>query len=1199
MRIKRIELRGFKSFADSTVLQFGPGIAAVVGPNGCGKSNVIDAVRWTLGEQTPGTLRGRAMSDVIFAGSDARAPSNRAEVSLVFDNTDGSFGGRFRRYAEIEVSRRLDRAGESTYEINRERSRLKDVTTLFMDTGVGARAYSIIEQGRVGFVVNARPEERRVLIDEVAGINRFKAQKAETEKRLEATQANLVRVADLCNEMGRQRQGLLTQVRRADRFLDLRRTWKELALRAALAQAVEQHREQGVLRERVNALTTRDGELAEQERACTEAEARTVADGKQAAAAFDLHRDALAEARGRANAIVREVRARKEEAGELGRHLATSKEAEKESTTALASLDGDLAEARIEADAARARLQEALADRARAEQLEVDARARAQELHVRVEATKAAQLDLMMRSARRRSAILALERSITAAEGELQAEDLQREAVASQGAAAQQGLLERRGALQAATERRGLAASELKAAEAGLSILRGKADAANARANAARDQVRSLTARLESAGEVVASLTGFQPGVRALVEWLGQVGKAGAAGRSFAGVVADLLVAPPELEAEVEQVLGPLLGAVVFTDPAGAREAAQWLASRELGSVSLIVMEDAPDPGEGFAAQISDSALPGLAERLLGGVVRYPDVARLPVEQRDLAGVAGRVSLRGGTLTVGVSTDVAAGQLARRRQVRTLEGELASAVVGETEADGAALQARGDLKGAEEERSRLASARHEAELAELGARRDVDEASRRIEAVATEADKSARRTQRLDQQLVAARAEQATAVQELARVDQQDEGQRVALAESKEALRAAEAAATIAGNSLTSARIAQAEARQTAAIGEREARRLETARKALEHRAGKEREQSERAARRLEVLEGLLGALSTESLDVTARIDGFSEAAAPIRLARDRAQAAVTAASEASRAVRGEVRSVNRELGDARIALAERAATLSMVLQRSAQDFDRDLSALVGRLARGESVEIDLPADPDRPADTLRVHPTELAGKGAALAAEAARIEKESRSLGAVNLAARREFDDLDSRWQELTSQKRDLEEAVGDLHRALATIADETRARFLAAFEGVARHFAALYPRLVGGGRGELLLTDPSRPLASGVDVRVEPPGKRLQTLRLLSGGEKAMAAIALVFAVFEVKPSPFCLLDEVDAPLDEANSRRFNAMLRELSAETQFVVITHNRTTMEVADVLYGVTMQEPGASAVVSVQLSQVPG
>ena len=1198
MRIKRIELRGFKSFADGTVFQFGPGIAAVVGPNGCGKSNLIDAVRWTLGEQSPGTLRGRAMSDVIFAGSESRPPSNRAEVSLVFDNTNGSFGGRFRRYAEIEVSRSLDRAGDSTYEINRQRSRLMDVTSLFVDTGVGARAYSIIEQGRVGFVVSARPEERRILIDEVAGINRFKAQKAETEKRLDGTQANLVRVADRCSEMGRQRDALLAQVRRAERFVELRRTWKQLALRATLAEAVEHHRACRSLEQRVEEQARDERELTVREAEAIEAEVLATAAAQEAGVAFEGLRHALAEARGRAQSIVREMRARVEESEEVRRHLSSSRRAEKESAAALTSLDAALVEARREADAARVDLQEALSARAHAEGLEAEARTRAQALRAEVEATKAAQLDLMMQSARRQSAIKALQRSISEAEAHLAAEHRQQESVHSQRVMAETTLAEGRVCLTSATQTRTRMAAELAAAERAVTARSAEADVATKGSRAARGVVDSLGARLESSQEVIGSLTGFQPGVRALVDWLGADGRDGPAGRSFAGVVADLLVAPPALEAEVEQALGPLLGAVAFTDPAGAIESAQWLQRRELGSVALVVVGGDTGSTDGLAADVSDSALPGLAAQLLGGVVRYPSVHQLPVDRRDVAGVSGRVSLRRGVLTVGVPTDVSAGQLARRRQLRSLEVELDAAVVRAAEARGIADEARGAQTRAMADRARLATARHEAELAELAARRDVEEATRHIDAVVTEAEKSASRRGRLDAQLVAARDELNGATVDLARIDGEDERRRAALSGLKDQLRTAEGAATATGNALTSTRIAQAEARQTAAISEREARRLEGSREAVARRVTLEREQAGRASRRLDVLTGLVAALQAEAADLDARLDLLTADEPRLLADRDSSVAAVSATSEASRSLRLEARRVTRALGEARVALAERGATLKAVLRRAAQDFDLDLASAVAHLAVGQPVEIPLRWDTERQGEPLAVDAGELDGRRGALAAEADRLEKASRALGAVNLAARTEFDELDARFQELSTQRTDLEAAVGDLHGALATIAEETRSRFLTAFEAVARHFSALYPRLVGGGRGELLLTDPGRPLASGVDVRVEPPGKRLQTLRLLSGGEKAMAAIALVFAIFEVKPSPFCLLDEVDAPLDEANSRRFNAMLRQLAADTQFVVITHNRTTMEVADVLYGVTMQEPGASAVVSVQLSEVP-
>ena len=1193
MRIKRIELRGFKSFADPTAFHFGPGIAAVVGPNGCGKSNLIDAIRWTLGEQSPGTLRGRAMSDVIFAGSDARPRANRADVALVFDNTDGAFGGRYRRYSEIEVSRQLDRSGTSGYAINRQRARLKDVTELFLDTGVGARAYSIIEQGRVGFVVNARPEERRVLIDEVAGINRFKTQKAETERRLEGTKANLLRVADRCDELGRQRKTLQAQVRRAERFLDLRRAWRSNTLRALLAEASSLRSAQIASDADVAALEEAAAQAGARLDEATKAAKALAEQMSEADARFEQHRDELASARSRHALLEQEITTRQEEVAALRKTRESADRALDEVASEIATARSALADTQAESERTRAALQASLADQAGREKEHAAAREAVAKASDAVEAAKAAQLDVLMRVSRQASAIKVLERQIADSEADLRAENRLLDDIDAGRRAAQELVAARAAALQAAVEGTVAAAGRLTAAQTRAERAHARAAEEEARARAAESAVHALRARVESTREVVASLAGFQPGVRALVDWIRDEGADSVAARGWRGVVADLLEVPPAVEADVEQVLGGLLAAGVFADEASLKHAAAWLAAQDLGGVSLLV----PDRGEpiGLAQEVADERCPGLAARLLGGVARVEDVSGLPLTG---AAVAGRGSAREGIVTVGTPTDLAAGQLARRRSLRRLEGELAEAVA-------VAEQVSTTAADLVEERERVAAqlraagtARHEAELAELAARRDAEEAGRDLAAVEQRTARGAERVQRLQRVREEARGRLETARTQRAAAEERSAAEQARLEAAKRNLAETDAVAARAGREVTATRVRGAEIRQAAAIAERELRRLRTALETAERREAREIARARDAAQRLELLAARLTALSSDREDTAGQVARLESSRADHQQARDRARISASAQAERLVALRTSGAEAERALNAARVGAAERRGGIAAAIERAAREFDLDVTQHVDALARGQTVKVTVPMGPDEPPLTLTLDPGSLADQRDALSAEAARLDRASRGLGAVNLGAHAEFAEIDARWQELSSQQADLESAVEDLHQALRTIAAETRSRFLQSFEAVARHFGVLYPRLVGGGRAELTLTDPAHPLASGVDVRVEPPGKRLQTLRLLSGGEKAMAAIALVFAIFEVKPSPFCLLDEVDAPLDEANSRRFNAMLRELSTRTQFVVITHNRTTMEVADVLYGVTMQEAGASSLVAVELDQLP-
>lgn len=1188
MRIKRLELQGFKSFVEPTVFQFGPGISAVVGPNGCGKSNVIDAIRWTLGEQSPSTLRGRAMSDVIFAGSEGRAPANHAQVSLVFDNTDESFGGRYRRFAEIEVTRRLDRSGGSTYSINRKRCRLKDVTELFVDTGVGARAYSIIEQGRVGFVVNARPDERRVLIDEVAGINRFKSQRVEAERRMEQTRANLLRVADLVGEMGRQREALGAQAETARAFLDLRRQWKEASLHAALAEAVLGVEEQRELKRRTEALAA-DLERAAAGAREAEAARELATDALNSAReALSEHRSELRAVSARLDSAQREGGARSEEIEELRQRIQRLEGESDELSTQAKSLAAKQADAAKQAEDATGRLAEARAAQATALAREESARSDAQAAHARVEEAKQRLLGAMTEAARHRNAIALLTRRVEDAREEIAGEQradeedgARLEAARARLAEAIASLDERAARRGAAVQRRAEAEQAEKAAERAQREARKEVDAAE-RARA------SLAARLDAEEQLVASLEGAEPGLKALVD---HVAATPALASGFVGVVADLVDVPAGREAEIELALGDRIEAAVFSDRDALRAAVRWMLEQDAGRATLLLLDpDASATGDDLASSLD--ATDPLTRQLLGGIRRVDSVDALLDGGDRLLLPAARIL--DGAIEVGRRSE--GGHLARRTRVRELTEALA---VSDTERS--ALQEQADRAEASLREARLArqvaaSGVHEAELEELAGRRDRDEAQRGVASAEGEQQRARERRERLEATLERLTAELQRARAANTEAEAAHEALERELAGLRDGVGERDRLATEAAREATAARVRLAEVRQEAAALERDARRIEEELEGVRSRSRRAQEEVGRAARRLETLLSRRGALDEERGELAQRQTTLQSATEGL----EAALATAEAGEKQARALEAEARSGRDRVGTeaARVErdIARLEARLEALARSGAAELDLDLLALAPKLLDGQRVEVSVTSSPGHPPLLFSLERADLPERPQTAAKQAERLLAKADALGAVNLAAATEYEEIDGRWQELNSQQDDLEAALADLVRAIARIEKETRSRFREAFDAVAKRFAAIYPRLVGGGRAELSLTEPDALLTTGIEIRVEPPGKRLQNLQLLSGGEKAMAAIALVFAIFEVKPSPFCLLDEVDAPLDEANSRRFNGMLGELSTGTQFLVITHNRTTMEVADVLYGVTMQTPGVSSVVAVSMEE---
>ena len=1166
MRIRRIELHGFKSFVDRTTFQFGPGISGVVGPNGCGKSNVIDAIKWTLGEQSPSTLRGKEMLDVIFAGSDGRRPANVAEVTVAFDNEGGAFGGRYARFDEIEVGRRLFRDGTSSYLLNRTPCRRKDIVGLFLDTGVGARAFSIIEQGRVDFAINARPEERRLLVDEVAGVNRFKSQRHEAERRMARTRENLVRVADLMQEMGRQRRSLKVQAGRARRYRDLRATWKGASLRALTGTAL---RDRGLLRGSQGDL--RELKLAEAlaQRALQQATGDAAGLREASAEARRHHeqlRDRRAEVAGKQQLRAKELQLRREEQRSLEQRLERLEVDDRELDRQLRSLENEAKQAHGALAASRRSLLEMegrLADGTRSEEA---ARRAARQARGAVEATKAKLVEAMSRSGRSRNLATLLERQVGEAEQRI-AHQAERQAEAGkEGAAVERGVADAEQALEAAGQAR--AALAERSAQ-----LTGRHETATSRLEEARITLRqaeerraTTAARLESLQELIRGLEGFGEGARLLVAELEGTDQ-------VLGTVADLLRTPEELEAAVELVLGDRLRGLVVRDPAEAARRLPEGASGRLLLVPADPLENAQLPGA-LSERVGEQGATGLAERLLGDAIPGPD---------------GTVRVRSGLWAGG--EDGGSGLLAQRRTARRLEADLEGMVATAAQARATRDARSAELDELDRARAALAAEAHEAELAELTRRRDLDEARARrkrftdaagraeAERVRLEADLATRR-----EELAGARA--AAAEHEACKADHE---------RSLEGLRAtavtAERGAEQVTVTTTALRVELATVQQAAAGHQRDARRIDAQLEETQRRQRRSASDLQAGRARRTQLEQLVERLGVDATELKAEHGSLGKEVAAAAAVREEKAAAWQRAEDVLREHRSRLEGLRRDVSTREVSLAEARTALQACRARAAEDFDLELDPVLDALAASGRATVEL-----KGTGRVALEQAEVEDADAIQRCQAQAVEAQAKldALGPVNLAADAEFNEIDERYTALQSQRDDLEKAMGDLRRAIAKIERETKERFEEAFRAVTERFSALYPRLVGGGRAELQLTDPSDLLATGIDIVVEPPGKRLQNLSLLSGGEKAMAAIALVFAVFQVKPSPFCLLDEVDAPLDDANSRRFNNMLREMSAETQFVVITHNRTTMEVADVLYGVTMQKPGVSSVVSVRM-----
>ena len=1189
MKLKRLELIGFKSFYDKTTFDFSDGISAIVGPNGCGKSNIVDAVRWVLGEHAPSYLRSKALEDVIFAGSDAAGPLGMAEVTLTFVNDDGNAPPGYESYSEISVTRRTFRDGESEFYINRMPCRLKDIAELFLDTGAGARGYAIIRQGKVGEIVKARPDEKRLIIEEAAGVAKFRVRRKEAERKMESTRQNLARVKDILEEVRRQIGSLERQVRKAERYKALRTELKSLDLHVAArkhaAMTAECRAARKSLAEFEDSLLGARSALARLE---TDREAARVGKAERETLLSDLREQ---HARSKEEAARREaewegLRGQSEQL----RGMIAETDAE------IAALEGEIAglEERVRAAAAEAsrRTEElSLARRRWEEEKEALAAARAEFLRTQEEAERA-KSDLAVRVAHHsnaQSGAEAISRRIEEAERSLAR---LAERIDEANAAAEKVSREYEAA-EAAEEsaRSALAEAERSWEEAGSAL-----SATNARLEAVVESARRAEGELQTAETRRATLANIyerrdwaSSGVRAVLQHFRGGESREREGKGIYGVMGDLIETDAVYEKAVEAVLGERMQSVVVRDHAEGLEAIHYLKESREGRgafvpVSLRTREEevAYVGEEGVVAPLTEvvHAPPEcreLVRGLLGGtlLVRTLDTA-IRLWNRNgvwnsFVTLDGEVVTADGILIGGEQGAGETGVLARRREIRDLAREIEGLRLERDRRTGEEEEVR-RIRGAQEERlaglfrdreeSRAAHAAAERERAVLGetlsqARSTLDG---RIQEAAWLGGELVRTREELDASVAVAReSEQARG--------EEEERSRALLAdlEAKRA-RMEDALGRAHGDEVAHSGLEE-KSRAAAALQSSLADQAEGACRLLSER--RQRKGAHEAA--VSVIDESMRA-GREAIERAA----FSLGGVQERIEERVADLATFSARLA--AVEEALRETRSREGD----VLSRQAEERLRLQRG----ELDIAGLDGLVHQRYEVRLaELPPEAGE----------EAVGDLPVLESRAEEIRERMSSMGEVNLASLEEHQELSERHAYLSAQKEDLEKSLEDLAKAIQRINRTTRERFAKAFEEIDAKFSEIFPRLFQGGRAHLRLLEEENLLESGVEIFVQLPGKKSLPLDALSGGESALTAISLIFSIFLVKPSPFCLLDEVDAPLDDANVDRFNALVREMSSRYQFLLITHNKRTMELADVLYGITMEKPGISKTVSVKLS----
>ena len=1189
MQLKTLEMIGFKSFSDKTIVTFQPGVTAVVGPNGCGKSNISDAIRWVLGEQSAKHLRGDKMEDVIFNGSESRKPLGMAEVTMRLTNVGGNISSDFGQYAEIEITRRLYRSGDSEYLINKIPCRLKDIRDLMMDAGVGAKLHAIIEQDRVKKIIESKPEERRFLFEEAAGVMKYKARRQEALSKLESTQQNQLRVNDIIVEVKRQLNSLDRQARKAERYQKLRAEMKDLDFRFAsveysnlgiewaatsdeftraenevtelhaalgkIESAIEESRTDSLAAE--HELSILRNRIHETESALSRAEHKVAISRSQITSLNEQRERDLTDREYLTQEISRTSEQKSRHEQEFRTCTLSFEEKNiilAEKNSALDSLAQAMKEEELALDDARAGIFNALNESA-------------------AEKSKIANL---------RSRITQIEEQDARGRKEIQDLGLKLQELTTLLLEKERGISESREQLNAAQEERALVAARLDQA-----LTRKKTLETDL--GAAKNKLAGQGSRLRSLLELEQRLEGYQKGVRTVMSARKDGSGSDRLG-TIHGLVADMIETEPQYELAIEAVLGDRLQYVVVDTQNDSLKAISYLKSqgggrstfvprmpREIKSEPFIKNGHAGVIGSALNIVQTKESYRNVAQYLLGDVVVVDTMdTALYLWQKNgmhktIVTLAGEILDPWGAVTGGTLDATGPGMLTKRREIKDLENELVEleTLAGGLEEELRAIDSAIDSdKRTEAELSQLAH-RIEIELVNL----DKDGSATRDEIARTTDRTSVLNNEEKDRAVLGSEinAEIATAEERLGSLEAGHSQAQAAIETIQTELSRKKENLEIARGEITNIRMEVTALQEKQSAATRNLEDLGRAEADLAERLSKREAEVSAIAAKLAELDLSIADAETE---IRAHI-GVLETERQVLFAQQdehtvRTQALQTA-EEQARQIRHDLDAVQKRLSGSEIRRTELRMKIEHLKDRIWSTYHTELETVVQELGQFE-LNVD---ESKTQLDELR---------------------QKIDQMGPINVEALQEYAELKERYDLLSSQQNDINESIDNLRATIAKLDVETKELFTEAFNAIHAKFKDVFAMLFEGGKAELVLLDETNILESGIEIIAQPRGKRLQSILSLSGGEKALTAIALLFAAFLVKPSPFCLLDEADAPLDEANVWRFTRLIREMSGHSQFIVITHKKPTMEMADTLYGITMEEPGSSKIVSVQLRE---
>lgn len=1181
MKLKSLEISGFKSFADKTVIEFMPGMTGIVGPNGSGKSNIIEAVQWVMGEQSAKDLRGTRMSDIIFGGTRKRGALNRAEVAMTFDNSDHYVKSEFN---EVRISRKLYRSGESSYQINGVDSRLRDIHELFMDTGLGRESFSIISQGRVESIFNAKPENRRGIIEEVAGVYKYKQNKEKAQKELSQTSDNLARVADIIHEISGRLEPLAEQSAQATDYLSQKERFDILdKLRLALTKQYLEDQVQQVLRE-----VEKQDHIVNQSKSALDILNQSLSEKRQERTSTQLARDKLQQD------IL---------------HMTQDKErligAENLSSQQIEILQRDIVHNKAQLDDFSTRLGTIAAQRQTLKSKQEDLVSEKQVLQQQIDNFDEkkylqSQSTLQSQIAQNRHAYIQTMQDIAALHNALQTNDKLKQQLEQRIQTTQKRLISEQDKLQDLKEQleiyqpKKLKTFDTDHLEKQVRQLQQQLEQASAtyktdekRWYEALNQLNKTQSQRD-ARNTLDEYVGFYQGVRVLMKPDIRQNYAG-----IKGVIAELMTVPAQYTLAIETVLGGALQQVVVDNTHTAKQVIHYLTQNRAGRVTILPMDtikgrhlnliDAVKKHEGFVGVASElvtmpTEMTAIKANLLGGTIIAKDlsaateIAKLGQYHFRVVSLDGQLVNVGGSMTGGANRRRGATILGRQSELLSLNDRVdvltQQAQVLESSLKSQRVDIEKTRNTLQDARNNLASVQNETEQVDYTLSRQQDEIKQQQHVI-----------QALEYELKDLESQQTDNNQQLVAQQQQlDKSQSVKAQQEVEAKELQQSLSQASTQSQSNQEQRATVQTQFATV-QAQVDSLVSQLQLLDAQRDDLLQQQKTVFEALKTLQQQFETVKHKT-DNDIKVATLSQQLTDAQVDFEQQTHDIEVLTSAVTALESQFVSQQEKLRH-NISLQSQTAAQLARLQTQLDNIQKQL------LTQYDIVDVTDVLDANDSRDLTEIE---------------SQLELLKRSLdeiGSVNLGAIAEYEEVQTRFEFLTQQRDDLDTARQTLLQTINEMDQEVQIRFKKTFDAVAEHFSNIYSQMFGGGRAEIRLTDPEHLLTTGIDITAQPPGKKFQQMSLLSGGEKALTAITLLFAILHVRPVPFVILDEAEAALDEANVARFARYLHDFAGDTQFIVITHRKGTMMNANLLYGVTMQEAGVSKMVAVDLDKATG